>query len=203
MKKKLLIITLILSILILGGCGNKYQGYWCKYNEISTIVVLLEKNHTKADRQALESKFETFENVASVSYNSREDYANELGEDPNSIDIYDTYVIVLDSMDSIGTYIEEIEIMSGVNKAEQSYAKANFSLYNIKRFGKYTYTNSDEATEADLEEGKYKKKNGVITFTPKNKDGKTKLLYIKDNYLCGDADCSEIYAKSNSTCTAE
>jgi hypothetical protein len=105
-------------------------------------------------------------------------------------------------MDSIGTYIEELKQMSGVETAEQNYAKSNMSLFNIKPWGKYTYTDSDEATTADLEHGKYKKKKGVITFTPKTENGKVKLLYIKDEYLCGDAACTQIYARSNSTCTS-
>lgn len=198
-----LIVVALIAISSLGNSTKKYEGYWCKYNETSTIVVLLKRNHTENDKKKIVEKIETFDNVTSYEFISREDYANDLGEDPNEIDIYDTYRISLATMDSIGTYIEELGKMSGVETAEQNYAKSDMSLFNIKPWGKYTYTDSDEATTADLEHGKYKSKKGVITFTPENKDGKVKLLYIKDNYLCGDAACTQIYARSNSTCTSE
>lgn len=203
MKKFTQGIILIILTVFLTGCGNEYKGYWCNYEETSTIVVLLKNNHKNSDREKIEAKIENFENVESISFYSKEDYANELGEDPESMDIYDTYVIHFDSVDSIGTYIEELQKMSGVAKAEQSNAKTNISIYNLQSWGKYTYTNSDEATEEDLEKGKYKIKKGIITFTPTDKNNQEKLLYTKDGHLCGDADCEIIYARSNATCTQE
>ena len=41
MKKRNLILLLVIA-LILTGCGNKYKGYWCNYNETATIIVLLK-----------------------------------------------------------------------------------------------------------------------------------------------------------------
>ena len=52
----------------------------------------------------------------------------------------------------------------------------------------------------DLETGKYKIKKGVITFTPDSKDGQDKMLYIKDDHLCEDPDCTKIFAASNESC---
>ncbi len=201
--KKSLILVIICLCLLLTGCGNKYKGYWCNYDETATIVVLLNRDNTEKEREIISNKIEEFQNVISNSYYSREDYAKELGSDIDNLDIYDTFVIQFESLDSIGTYIEELEKLNGVKSAEQSNAKTNISLYNIEDFGKYTYTNSDEATEADLEKGHYKIKNGVITFTPDDENAKTKLLYIKDGLLCGDANCTEIYASSNSSCSSK
>lgn len=197
----LLIILLLVINVITTNNIREYQGYWCKYDESSTIVVLLKKDNKESDRTKIEAKAESFTNVNSITYYSREDYANDMGGDPDELDIYDTYVITLNTMDSIGTYIEELKAMSGVLSAEQSYAKSNVSLFNIQSWGKYTYTDSDEATTDQLEHGTYKNKKGVITFTPDDKKGEQKILYIKDGYLCGDAACTKIYAKSNSTCS--
>lgn len=201
MKKGWKVLVLILMMIGLSGCGNKYKGYWCSYDETATIVVLMERDNTEKQRKAVEEKISNFINVSSSNYYSREDYANELGGDVNDLDIYDTFVILFDSMDSIGTYIKELQEMKGVRSAEQSNAKTNMSLYNIKSWNKYSYTNSDEATAKDLEVGKYKMKKGVITFTPDG-DGATRLLYIKDGLLCGDADCNKIYARSTETCSS-
>lgn len=202
MKKNIYIATLFLIGLLLSGCNNKYQGYWCRYEETSTIVVLLNKDNTKAQRTKIEETISNFESVESQNFYSREDYANELGENIENLDIYDTYVIVFDSMDSIGTYIEDLKKLDGVKEATQNNAKTNISLYNIQKGNKYTYSNSDEASEEDLETGTYKIKKGVITFTPDNNNSKTKLLYIKNGHLCADADCNEIFAESNENCSS-
>ncbi len=203
MKKRIIVTLLILFSFALTGCNNKYKGYWCNYTETSTIVVLLNRDNTEQERKTIEEKLNNFENVSGINYYSRNDYASELGENIENLDIYDTYVVSFNSMDHIGTYREELEKMNGVHSAEQSNAKTNISLYNIKSWGEYTFTDSDEADENELEKGKYKIKKGVITFSPEKDKKASKLLYTKDGLLCGDADCTKIYARSNSTCSSE
>lgn len=201
MKKGMYLTVLCMFCLLISGCGNKYKGYWCNYNETATIVVLLDTKNTESDRKAIEKKIEGLENVEGSNYYTKEDYAEQLGGDITDMDIYDTYVVTFSSMDSIGTYVEEFNKMSGVLEASQSNAKTDIALYNILSGGKYTFTNSDEALEADLETGKYKIKNGVITFTPEKNGEGTKILYTKDGLLCGDTECNKIFARSNSTCS--
>lgn len=203
MKKKIYSVLLGIMVLFLTGCGNDYKGYWCTYDETATIVVLFEDGYKEADKQAVEAKVASFDNVESSTFYTKEDYANQMGLDPNQMEIYETYIVTFDSMDAVGTYVEQLGKMSGVLKAEQSYAKNNIALYNLQSFGKYTFTNSDEALEKDLETGKYKEKKGVIIFTPDDKKKEQKMLYPKSNYLCGDAACNKIYAKSNETCSTD
>lgn len=198
MKRKVFIFILLSVTFLLTGCGTKYKGYWCRYDETSTIVVLLDKDISKDNTAKIENKIKNFENIAGINFYSKDDYKEELGDNP---DIYETFVVSFDSNDFIGTYIDELNEMDGVFSAEQSNAKNNISLYNLKSWGKYTYTDSDEATEEELENGKYKIKKGVITFSPNEQEKKEKLLYIKDGLLCEDATCSKIYARSNATCT--
>jgi len=203
MKRKIGIVGVVILTLLLGGCDKKYKGYWCNYDETATIIVLLNRDNTEDNRKKIENKIESFENVESSNYYSREDYAAELGEDVDNLDINDTFVILFSSIDSIGTYIDELKALDGVASAEQSNAKTNISLYNLMSWGKYTFTDSDEANESDLETGKYKIKKGVITFIPDKEEKKTRLLYTKDGLLCGDADCTEIFARSNKTCSSK
>ena len=208
MKKRHLIVVGIALILVIIVVANiissknvgEYKGYWCMYEESSNILLKLKDNHTKKDREKIEATIETFESVTSVSYMSKEQYAEDIGGDPNEMDIYATYFISLSTLDSIGTYIEELKKLDGVYEVEQHSAKTNVSLFNIKSWGEYTFTDSDEATTDQLEYGNYKVKKGVITFTPDEKGKQTKILYMKDGYLCGNAACTKIYAKSNSTC---
>ena len=88
-------------------------------------------------------------------------------------------------------------------EAKQVNAKQNISLYNLEKGGKYTYTNSDEAKEEDIVEGKWKYKRGVVIFTPSSINADDILLYTKDGHLCSDADCTKIYFRSDKSCNAE
>ena len=202
MKKRIILILVLLMIpVLMTGCGNKYKGYWCNYKEFATIIVIFDDNHTDAQKEAVEARASSYENVATINYHTREDYAQSLGQNIDDMDIHDDLYIAFSSMDNIGTYIEELEKMKGVTSAEQGIAKKDLSLYNLKSWGKYTFADSDEYKDEDLETGKYKIKKGVITFTPDGKKETTRLLYIKDNHLCGDAECNEIFAVSNDTCS--
>lgn len=204
MKKIKKILILLIACVPLYSCGTKkYQGYWCNYDETATVVVLLKKDNSVKDRDNIENAINEYLNLESLNYYSREDYAKELGQDVSDIDIYDTYVIQFNSMDSIGTYVEELNKMSGVKEAKQSNAKSNIALYNIKKGHKYEFTNSDEAKEEDIIKGKYKIKNGVITFTPDDKKYSESLLYIKDGHLCADSDCNQIFAESDANCSSK
>lgn len=198
--KKIKTLLLIITILLISGCGPKYKGYWCRYQETSTIVVLLNKDHTENQKNKISQVINKFEDIDSLNFYTREDYANEIGGNVNDMDIYDTYVVTFSSNNSIGTYIDELTKLKGVKEAKQSNAKTDISLYHIYSGRKYTYTNSDEANEEDLITGTYKEKDGVLTFIPDNTKLKTKMLYIKDGLICDDAQCKNIYFKSDDKC---
>ena len=199
--KKIKVLFLLLILFALTACGNKYVGYWCNYQETATIIVLLEDNVTEAQKAAIEKTVNKYENLTSLNLISKEEYARQLGKSADGLDIYASYFLTFSSMDSIGTYVEELSQMPGVHEANQSSAKSNMKIFKMEKNKTYTFTDSDEPHESDIEHGKYKIKKGVITFT--NKENKeTKILYIKNNHLCGDTDCNQIYAPSNETCSS-
>ena len=199
MKKIKLLLLLIISI-TLTGCGKSYVGYWCNYEETSNIEIQIEKDITEAQREKIENTFNKYENLKKVDNISREEFARDLGVDVESIDIYEAYVLTFDSNDSIGTYIDELSELPGIHEANQYSAKTILSLYNIQKHKKYTYTDSDEPNQSDVETGTYKIKKGVITFTNSDKSN-TRMLYIKNGHLCGDAECNKIYALSDENCS--
>ncbi len=197
--KKIKILIILVIALALTGCGKNYVGYWCNYEETSNIEIQLEHDITEAQKENIENVFNKYENLKKVDNITREEFARNLGVDPTNIDIYEAYVLTFDSNDSIGTYIEELSAIAGVHQANQYSAKTVMSLYNIQKHKKYTFTDSDEPNNEDIETGKYKIKKGVITFTNKDKT-KTRMLYIKNDHLCGDAECNKIYASSDENC---
>ena len=200
MKRIISILSLLLVLLIITGCNNKYVGYWCKYNETATIVVLLNNDITEEQKNNIEETAKNYENISGTNYYSKEDY-KEVANIKDD-DIYASFVFTFNSFDSITTYVEEFNKMPGVKKATQSNAKNNMSLYELKSNGKYTYTNSDEAEKKDIEKGRYKIEKGIIRFTPDNKDLSTHLLYTKNNRLCEDTDCNKIYSEGKDNCSS-
>lgn len=198
--KRIKILLMITCLLLITGCGPKYKGYWCRYQEASTVVVLLEKNHTEAQKNKISDTINKFEDIDALHYYTREDYANEIGGNVEDMDIYDTYVVSFSSNNSIGTYIEELNKLGGVKEAKQSNAKTDMSLYHFISSRRYTYANSDEAKEEDLVTGIYKEKDGVLTFIPDNAQLKTTMLYLKDGLICEDSMCKKIYFRSDNKC---
>lgn len=200
MKRIIGVICLVLLVLFITGCNNKYVGYWCKYNETATIVVLLNDDITEEQRNNIEETAKNYENISGTNYYSKEDY-KEIAIAGDS-DIFASFVFTFNSFDSIGTYVEEFNKMPGVKKATQSNAKNNMSLYELKSNGKYTYTNSDEALKKDIETGKYKIEKGIIRFIPDKKSKETHLLYTKNERLCEDTDCNKIYSEGKDNCSS-
>jgi hypothetical protein len=66
----------VLLVLFITGCNNKYVGYWCKYNETATIVVLLNDDITEEQRNNIEETAKNYENISGTNYYSKEDVLN-------------------------------------------------------------------------------------------------------------------------------
>lgn len=202
MKKTIMGLVLVIVGIMLSGCGNKeFVGYWCRYDEASIITVMLNDDLNEADAAKIKEKLAEYGDINNFATYTKEDYAKLINASAEGMDIYATYVVSYPSNDYIGTLVNELNQMSGVHEAVQASAKNNLLLYELKKDGNYTFTDSDEASKDDYITGKYKLKNGVITFTDK-KDKKTSLLYTKNGYLCVDADCNKIFFKSNENCEA-
>ena len=202
------VITTIIILIALGALitffvlqrNKEYHGYWCKYKETATIVVLLKDGYTPKQKTAIENKINSYIDIEAMNTFSKDEYANQIGGDANEMDIHDAIVATFSTMNSIGTYVEELKKFDGVLSAEQSYAKNDINLYNLKKDGKYTYADSDEALKKDIIKGKYKEKDGVLTFIPNSKKEKQKLLYFRDGILCEDAACTKLFFKSDKSC---
>lgn len=194
MKKAIMVSVILVFVIFLAGCGNKYEGYWCRYTENASIVILLDDNITAEENDELIKTITSYDNLLSYTYYDKSIFDEEI------TDIYNSYFVSFDSTDGVTSYIEQIVKLPGVLDATQNSAKTDFEFYHLDRNNKYTFANSDEALEEDIISGKYKIKNGVITFTPNDSDN-TKMLYIKDDHLCSDAQCTLIFAKSNEKCS--
>ena len=200
MKKITKLLGLLLLLIFITGCNNKYVGYWCKYSETATIVVLLKDDITEEQKNAIEEKAKNYENISATNYYSKEDY-KEIMNDTQE-EIYASFVFTFNSHESISTYVEEIKAMDGVKEASQSNVKSDMSFYELKSNGKYTFKDSDEAKEEDIINGKYKVEKGIIRFIPEKDKNNIKLLYVKNDRLCEDTDCNKIFSKGKDNCSS-
>lgn len=192
MKKYLLGLIVIIMCF---GCSNKdYDGYWCKYQETGTIVVLLDNASDKA-KTTINQTIESLEGLQNYDFVSKEDFKSNL-DDSSNIEVYDTYFIYFDSINAIDDNIIKLSSLEGVKSATKNNIKSNVTLYHLDN-NKYTLKNTTDKTSDNEEEGKFSIKDNEITL---NSNGTISTLFIKDEYLCSDESCNTIYRKSNELC---
>lgn len=201
------IVTIIIIAIAIGATvffytrsQKDFEGYWCNYEELSQIQVLLKDGYTSKQKKAIEDKINKFDDLESATFFSKDEYAASIGADSSNMDLYDAIIVTLSSVDTIGTYRDELKKMAGVHDATQMRAKSNVKLYNIEPKRKYTFKDSDEALEEDIIRGTYKEKKGVLTFTPEDKSKQQTMLYYKNGLLCEDSACTVIFFKSTDSC---
>ena len=87
MKKILMMILVLFSIMLLTGCGNKYEGYWCRYADTATIVILLDDNITTSEKDELIKTITSYDNLLSYTY-----YDKTIFDEPQD-EIYNSYFV--------------------------------------------------------------------------------------------------------------
>lgn len=186
MKK---MILLFIIVLLISGCNKKnYEGYYCNYTEQGVIIVLLDKNVNKDEKNAITKKISEYEGLLSYDLITKEDLATA-----DSNDLYDTYFVYLNSTVNLETYVLELQNTNGVYEATYNNTKSDVSLYNFEG-NNYSFGNMIE-NENSIE-GTYKVNKNKIEFD----NDSVPAIYIKDDFLCLDEECNKILTKTNELC---
>ena len=189
------LFLLSITLLLLTGCGNKkYVGYWCKYEETGTIIVTLNEDNTKKQRESIEKVISNFTGLSSYDYVPKENFTAESTTDGEA---FDTYFIYFMDTTTIDEHTMALEKLDGVKKVEENNVKTNVSLYQFVDSKNYKFQDGI-GVEDDLKvKGTYKINENAIQLTsPAN----TTTLYIKNDYLCADTACNIIYTKTDDKC---
>lgn len=197
--KKLKLLFILICLIFLSGCDKKdYIGYWCSYEETGTIIVLLDQNITEKEKNNLEDIINTYEDMTTYDFISKENLAQDNNSDISSI--YDTYFIYFNSTETIDEALLTIQSTKGVFSATKENIKSNIAFYNLDKNKKFTYKDNIDNEDGIKISGKYKVKDNKITFKSAEK---VNDLYIKDGFICGDENCDKIFTKTNELCEAD
>lgn len=175
MKK---IAILIISLLLLSGCSNKFKGTWCLYSEISTSLVILNDDVTSEQINLINQYIKSLKDVRSF------DLVDNIEEANKMINIY-----YMDKT-NVESYENRLRTYKGVKRVENkilNQAKEKLVLSKDS----YVYginLNTEYSTETN---GTYRIEEDTVILDHKNE------FYFKNRFLCKDKDCNVIFTKSN------
>lgn len=192
MKKLKLIMMCSILLVLITGCGNKYKGYWCNYDEAGTIIVELKTNNSKSDRNTIEKVINNFNDLASFDFLPKDSFT-----DTDNGEAFDTYLIYFNDTSILDEHVITLKKLKGVKDVEKNYIKNNVKLYEFVDNKNYKYQDGLGVEDNLKVKGKYKIGEEVIKLeSPANKSE----LIIKDKYLCADKDCNTIFTKTDKNC---
>ena len=174
-------LSLVLIVVLLCGCQNKYNGTWCLYTEIPSTLVILKDKYNEDDYKKIEKYLKSLSNMSSYDLIDNIESANKM------INIYYT------NKENIDVYKDVLSKNNAVKSVENKMINKAKEKIIIKR-KKYTYGKELNTLYASETKGKLSINNNTITLDD------TTNLYYKDNFLCKDIDCNTIFTKSNNNC---
>jgi len=175
--KKIKVILPLLFILLLTGCGSKFEGTWCKYSDVATTLVILSNDISDDDMNKITEYIKTIKDLKSY------DIIDKIEDASKMITIY------YKSEDNIDGYEDKLREYNGITKIKSTKQNAVVDELIIKK-DTYVYDKSLTSLDAYEYKGKYKVEDNVIELDEGIK------FYYKDNFLCYDKDCNNLLIKT-------
>lgn len=183
MHKKILV--LIISVLCLTGC-NKFKGTWCRSTEVFGTIVVTKTGVTRKQITNIENTIKEFGNYKSY------DIIDSIEKGNTSITIY------FNESSKANELIDLVKNLDGVDKAEKKSFVVTSEKLEVKSKNKFIYSTNLDNVDALVENGEY----------TLNDDGTLSIygdrnFYLKDKFVCTDADCNNILRKKSRTNTCK
>ena len=169
--KRIKVLFLILGLVLLSGCGNKFEGTWCKYSDVATTLVILNNDIEDSQIDAITNYIKSY------------DIIDRIEEASKMITVY------YKSEENITTYENNIKEFNGVNKIKSTRVNEVVDKLVVKKED-YTLGRSLNNLTANEMSGKYKIENNTLLLDDNVK------FYYKNKYLCYDEACNNVLTKS-------
>lgn len=175
--KRVKVLVLIFSVMLLCGCGNKFQGTWCKYSDVASTLIILNNDITDEQLNNLTSFIKEIANLKTYDIIDRIEDASKM------ITVY------YKNEDNIQEHEDMIKTFSGISKVKSKPVNEVVDKLVVKKED-YTLGRSLNDFTANEMSGKYKIEKDTLLLDDDVK------FYYKDKFLCYDKDCNSFLTKS-------
>ena len=175
--KRVKVLLILLVLILLCGCDNKFQGTWCKYSDVATTLIVLTDDVSDEQINNITNYIKKIENLKSY------DIIDKIEEASKMITIY------YKNEDHIAEYENKIKSFSGINKVKSTRVNEVVDKLVVNK-ETYTLGRSLNNLTANEMSGKYKIENDTLSLDDNVK------FYYKNKYLCYDESCSDVLTKS-------
>ncbi len=181
----IIVVLVVFAFVILSS--SEYEGYYCNYIEDKSMRIVLEDDTSISVRTKIEDVINSFDNLSTFDYLPKETFIDE-----ESDEAYDTYLVYFTD-DVVDDYVEVVEELSGVNEVFIDSIKSNIVLIEFIDKDDYKYQNGLDVLEESKIKGKYEINENVINL-------ENDKIYIKNDFLCLDEECTMILSKTDNRC---
>ena len=175
--KRVKLLLIVFSLILLCGCDNKFQGTWCRYSDVATTLVVLTDDISDKQINDITNYIKTISNLKSY------DIIDKIEDASKMITIY------YKSEDNIDEYEKMIKTFTGINSIKSTKVNEVVDKLVVKK-DDYTLGRSLNNLTANEMSGKYKIDNNTLILDDNVK------FYYKNKYLCYDQDCNSLLTKS-------
>lgn len=175
--KRVKVFILIFALIILCGCDNKFQGTWCKYNDVATTLIVLTNDVSEDQINKITDYIKKIENLKSY------DIIDKIEEASKMITVY------YKNEDNISEYESKIKTFDGINTVKSTRVNEVVDKLVVKKQD-YTLGRSLNNLTANEMSGKYKIEDNTLILDDNVK------FYYKNKYLCYDKECNNVLTKS-------
>ena len=175
--KRVKVLLLIISVILLSACSNKFHGTWCKYSDVATSLVILNSDISDDQIDRITNYVKTLENLKSY------DIIDRIEEATKMITIYYKNEDNIDQIDA------QLKKYDGVSKVKSSRVNEIVDKLVVKK-EEYIYDKSLNNLSANETKGKYQIDNNTLILENDVK------FYYKNKFLCYDEGCNEVLIKA-------
>lgn len=168
---------MLVVVIILCGCSNKFEGTWCKYSDVATTLVILSNDISNSDLNKITTYVGKITNLKSY------DIIDKIEDASKMITIY------YKDDNKIEDYEKELKKFNGVSNLKSSKMNTVVDKLVLKN-SKYTFGRSLNSLSAEENSGSYKESGNTLTLD----NGMN--FYYKDKFLCYDEGCNELLSKA-------
>ena len=175
--KRIKVLFLVVMVGVLCGCASKFEGTWCKFSDVPSTLIILNKDIDNDSINKITSFIKTLSNLKSY------DIIDKIEESSKMITVY------YKDEENIENINERYKTFNGVVSTRTTKLNQVVDKLVVKD-KKFIYDKNLNDLTATETKGSYKEEGNTLVL-----DNDIKFYY-KDKFLCYDISCSNLLTKA-------